>query len=75
MHGRSIIGEKPTLLPYYGWLVVPTERSDTVRCRLVAGGSRIRTSGPSNQSSSAVLTPDAMAGHIPSCLFFDARLA
>jgi len=24
----------------------------------------MRTSGPSNQSSSAVLTPDAMAGHI-----------
>jgi hypothetical protein len=34
------------------------------RDRLSAGGSRIRTSGPSNQSSSAVLTPDAMAGHI-----------
>ena len=32
--------------------------------RLTAEGSRVRTSGPSNQSSSAVLTPDAMAGHI-----------
>jgi hypothetical protein len=22
MHDRSIIGEKPTLLPYHGWIVV-----------------------------------------------------
>ena len=32
-------------------------------CGLAAGGSRIRTSGPSNHSSSAVLTPDGKRGH------------
>src|SRR6202047_3548714 len=31
---------------------------------LSAGGNRIRTSGPSHQPSSAVLTTDAIAGHI-----------
>jgi hypothetical protein len=43
---------------------VPAAAESQVRTRFGAGGSRIRTSGPSHQPSSAVLTPDAMVGHI-----------